>query len=441
MSQETRFGGRSRRPRARRVDPTAENIDLLAGEDDNLFADRQREAHGMDFRARKIFVVCIVLAVVYVVALLMPQGLVNPTNIISPQGGRTGYTFAWFVDDLSANLAYLAAAVTGQLDGPPQKIIDFLVVAAAGAGLALSGAVYQGAFRNALVSPSTLGVMTGSQLGLLVWVVVFIDGGILTTLGIRQGINEGYGWNVDGAERAFLEVFGSDFGLAVLSFIGCLLVVGIVLLVQRVAGAQKLSGIMLIITGQVVAGCLGVIGTVVRYYYATVAPDGEVALYLQELQISSFFREFTWGDVAVLFGMLGLTFAVVMRLRQKMMLLALDKTEQRTMGIETGRMQLAVVGTCTLLTAVVVSFCGAVGFVGFLVPHLARRLVGPNFKYLLPASAVIGALFVVAAYSLIMTTLGGSYATMTGMYISIGGAVVFLVTALRGKGVSLGTFR
>jgi iron complex transport system permease protein len=124
-----------------------------------------------------------------------------------------------------------------------------------------------------------------------------------------------------------------------------------------------------------------------------------------------------------------------------MMLLAFEEGESRTMGIDARRMQIVVVGLCTLLTAIIVSFCGAVGFVGFLVPHLARRLVGPNFKYLLPASVVLGGVFVLGAYLLLMVTLGGSYQTMLGMFISIGGAAVFLVTALRGRGRIDGTFK
>ena len=74
------------------------------------------------------------------------------------------------------------------------------------------------------------------------------------------------------------------------------------------------------------------------------------------------------------------------------------------------------------------------GFVGFFVPHLARRFVGPNFKYLLPASMAMGGVFVLTAYMLVSATLGPDYERMVGMFISIGGSAVFLVQALRGVG-------
>jgi iron complex transport system permease protein len=198
---------------------------------------------------------------------------------------------------------------------------------------------------------------------------------------------------------------------------------------------------MMIVTGQVVGAVAGVFTTLVTYYYATTDPYGDAAQFLQEVAVATFIRDFTWIDLVAIGVPLLATFLVVMRLRQKMMLLALDKTEQRTMGVNTRRMNVAVVMLCTLLTAIIISFCGTVGFVGFLVPHLARRLVGPNFKYLLPASTVLGAVFVLGAYALLEATLGVDYAQMVGMFISIGGAAVFLVTALRGKGAGFGAFK
>jgi iron complex transport system permease protein len=127
--------------------------------------------------------------------------------------------------------------------------------------------------------------------------------------------------------------------------------------------------------------------------------------------------------------------------QRKLSALAIDEVEQRAMGVETKRIQLVVVGLCTLLTAVIISFCGTIAFVGFIVPHLARRLVGPDFKYLLPASMAIGAVFVLLAYLVINVLFGNSGAELTGMVISVVGSVVFFATALqRGRGVQNGSF-
>lgn len=416
-------------------EPTAQNITFLdAG--DNPFAESVEAGHRVDPRAQKIFVLCVVLVALYVFALIVPKDLLNEAL---HNTSSAGYAFSWFVADLQENISSLIAVLTGSEGGAvgySSYMIRYVVIALAGAGLALSGAIYQGAFRNALVSPSTLGVMTGGQFGLMLWVVLFSSGSTAIATFYGGAEDSSWGEGISGVPS----YLSSSLGAAIISFAGCLIVVGLVLLTMRLAGGGT-SAIMMIITGQVISGVLGAIYNAVRYYYVVTDPYGEIAQMLTELQIASFWRSFGIVDIIAIGTPLLITFLVVMYLRQKMMVLAFDDAERRTIGIDARRMQFAVVMLCTLLTAIIVSFCGTVGFVGFLVPHLTRRLVGPNFKYLLPASTVLGAIFVLGAYVLLLMTLGTDYETMVGMYISIAGATVFLVTALRGKGAMLGGFR
>lgn len=403
--------------------------------EDNAYAEQASAGYRMDPRARKIAVIGICLVALYAFALVMPQDLLSPGMLATRPS--EGYTFSWFVSDLMQNVSDLAAVLTGNADsaslGYVSRMIRYVVVALAGAGLALTGAVYQGTFRNALVAPSTLGVMTGASFGLMLWVVLFADSGAVLYM-LSSGALDAT------AEGGVLPLLATQAGAAVMSFVGCFVVVGLVLVTMRAAGGGT-SPIIMIITGQMVGGVLGAISGLVRYYYVTTDPYGTIADLLTNLAIASFWRKFELFDIIVLTIPLAITFLVVMSLRQKMMILSLDEGEQRAMGVDIKLVRYAVVALCTLLTAIIVSFCGSVGFVGFLVPHMARRLVGPNFKYLLPATTVLGGLFVLGAYELLLVTLGADFETMVGMFISIGGAAVFLVTALRGKGVSLGGFR
>jgi iron complex transport system permease protein len=441
--------------------PTTENISLFEDVTGNLFADSVDKGHRVDPRAQKIFVLVAALLAIYFVCLIIPKDMLNWVVHL----GRTeGYTFSWFVRDLQKNVSGVLAVLTGQESGDGSYIggiylgnmLRQAVIALAGAGLALCGAVYQGTFRNALVSPSTLGVMSGAQFGLMIWVVFFglsyetpwFQKFYMETDQVVSIADGGFG--VSGIDKWYMPIPGVDLfwydlwnslGLAVFSFFGCILVVGLVLLTMRLSKTVRTSGIMMIITGQIIGGVTGAIYTTVRYFYVVTDPFGTKAQTLTELQIASFYRSFGWIDIAAIGIPLIITFFVVMKLRQKMMLLAFEEGESKTMGIDARRMQFAVVGLCTLLTAIIVSFCGAIGFVGFLVPHLARRIVGPNFRYLLPATTVFGAVFVLGAYMLLMATIGSDYQTMLGMYISIGGSIVFMATALRGKGTSYGGFR
>lgn len=103
------------------------------------------------------------------------------------------------------------------------------------------------------------------------------------------------------------------------------------------------------------------------------------------------------------------------------------------MGIATQRTQWITVIACTALTGVIVAFCGQVGMIGFIVPHLMRRVVGPDLRYLVPASALAGAGFLVLAYFCTTLFETGSVTTV-GVYTSIIGGLVFLVVAIRQRG-------
>ncbi|MDR3136703.1 MAG: iron ABC transporter permease [Coriobacteriales bacterium] len=148
---------------------------ILGDEQDNEFAESVNKGHRIDPRAQKIFICVITLLVVYVVSLITPTDMLNQVLHMTRE---TGYVFSWFVEDLQKNASGLIAALTGQATSQvsyASTMIRHVVIALAGAGLALCGAVYQGSFRNALAAPSTLGVMSGVQLGLMVFIVLFLD--------------------------------------------------------------------------------------------------------------------------------------------------------------------------------------------------------------------------------------------------------------------------
>jgi len=419
--------------KSRGTAPASHDAIVLDDEQANEFAQSVDKGHRVDPRAQVVFVLCVVLVVLYFFGLVVPKNLFNPN--LHQSGYASGFTFSWFVSDLIENVNGLVGVLLGHDEGAvpfASTMVRYLIIAMTGAGLALCGAVYQGTFRNALVSPSTLGVTSGATIGMMIWIVFLVDdeGTTVPWLSTYAG---------DGGD--FMAQLVSNYSLALISFAGCLIVVGTVLLVLKLSKRGLSSPIMMIITGQVIGGIMGAVSSAVRYYCIYENPYSVKSALVTELQIASFYRNYTWIDLALVGIPLVATFLVIMRLRRRMQLLSLAEGEARTMGVDVRRMRVVVVGLCTLLTAILISFCGQVGFVGFLVPHLARRLVGPDFGYLLPASTVLGGVFVLGAYILLLMTLGSSYDTMVGMFISIGGAAVFLVTALRGKGGARGEFK
>ena len=406
-------------------------------DDDNVYAHGVDAGHRVAPEAQKLFMMAVVLVAVFAFALIAPQDVFDFELY---ESADSGFTAAWLVSDVADNASGLLALLTGQSGGPmgySATVLRFVVMMLAGAALALCGAVYQGTFRNALVTPTTLGVMDGSMLGLYVWVALFaIDGDtvnwVSSTLGYADTLP---------ADGAVMSVLSSSFGLSLFSFAGCMLVVCIVLATVRLAGAKSTSGIMMVVAGQIVGGVIGAVCRTIRYYFDTTDPDGTVASLLSELQISSFYRDYSLADVLVIGVPLVIAFAAIMLMSGKMMLLTFEEGERRAMGVDGEAMRLATIVLCTLLTALVVSFCGRVGFVGFIIPHLARRIVGPNFRWLLPASALLGAVFVLGAHVLLVMTFGSEFENLTGTFMSLFGAVVFVVTAIGGGGSARGSFR
>ena len=429
MREKDRRGGK---PRVAHGAPTSENISLFPEAGDNEFAESVEQGHRIDPRAQKIFVMCVVLVVMYAVALVIPKNMLN--EAMTQSGYHQGYTFSWFVDSLQENVNGLVGVFTGH-DGEVGysfMLFRYIVIVLAGAGLALCGAVYQGSFRNALVSPSSMGVMSGAGAGMMLWVLLYVN---------DDASNVSWISNVDAGLSSTITAGGdpwaylwSTYSMCIYSFVGCALIAGLVLLTMAFSKKGSTSGLMIIITGQVFGGIIGAFTSMTRYYMTEVDGFESKLQLLNTTAIGSFYRNYSWIDVVAVLVPIALCVAVVMLLRQHMMVLSLGNEEARSMGVDSKRVQILVVAASTLLTAIIVSFCGRIGFVGFLIPHLARRMVGPNFKYLLPASMALGGLFVLVAYLVVSCTLGPDYETMVGMFISIGGSVIFLAQALGGAG-------
>ena len=419
------------KPRVAHDAPTTENISMFE-EGGNEYADMVDKGHRIDPRAQKIFICCVVLVVVYFIALIIPKDMIN--EALHTGGYNNGYSFSWFLEDLQSNINGIIGAFSGHDAeiGYSSTMVRYIIIVFAGAGLALCGAVYQGSFRNALVSPSSMGVTSGASLGMILWLLFFVNDECTNVPWISNISSE-----LNSAltpEGDIVEYLISSYSYSLFSFAGCMAIAGLVLLVMALSKKNTTSGLMIIIVGQVFGGILGSFSTIIRYYMTQV--DGfEAKLELMNsTAIGSFFRDYTFIDIIAVGIPIILCVAVVIGMNQKLMVLSFGNEQARSMGVDSKRTQLVVVAVSTLLTAVIISFCGRIGFVGFLVPHLARRIVGPNFKYLLPASMAIGGLFVLTAFMLVSALLGPDYETMVGMFISIGGAAVFLVQALRGAG-------
>jgi iron complex transport system permease protein len=228
-----------------------------------------------------------------------------------------------------------------------------------GSMLSLSGASYQGVFRNPLVDPYLLGAAAGAGLG--------------ATLVFAYGRTATSGWPVD--------------PLPLAAFVGALAAV----LVTYVVGASfGGSGLSLVLAGVAVAA----LGTAIQQYLLL-----RNSAVIKEVYswISGRVSTATWDDVKLVMPYVLVSSAVLLVHRRQLDVLRVGDEEAMTLGNEVRRVRLVVVIAATLGTAAVVSVSGLIGFVGIMVPHLVRLVAGSSYRVVLPMSILVGASFLILA--------------------------------------------
>ena len=245
-----------------------------------------------------------------------------------------------------------------QVRGP--RVLAALLV---GAALAAAGTAYQGMFRNPLVSPDILGVSTGAALGAVL--AIFLSQNILMT--------------------------------QLLAFAGGLAAVGLVYGVgSRLRGHDPL--LALVLTGVVIGTLLGSAIALLKYLADPYNQLPAITFWLLGSLASIAPKDLLVAAPLALAGLVPM-----LLLRWRMNLLALPDDEARALGVDTRRLRTLVVACATLMTASVVAISGIIGWVGLLIPHAARLVVGPDFGRLLPLAMLMGAAFMLAVDTLCRT--------------------------------------
>jgi iron complex transport system permease protein len=306
-----------------------------------------------------------------------------------------GVLVAFTVGRTPVSLGDLWAVLTGSGSESLQTVVwqirapRIAAAVAVGAALAVAGAAFQGLFRNPLVSPDLLGASAGAALGALL--------GIYFSLGIA--------------------------GIQLAAFVGGLVAVALV----YATGSAVRQGdpiLVLLLAGIVIGSLLGAgIGLV-----KTLA-DPYNQLPAMTFWLLGSLAAAHADDLPALLIPVALGLGVLMLLRWRLDVMSLPDEEARALGARTAWLRLGIVAAATLVTAASVAAAGIVGWVGLVVPHLARFLVGPSFVRLLPTAALLG-----AGLLLLIDTLARSVAAVEiplGILTAIIGSPFFI--ALLGR--------
>ena len=380
----------------------------------------QQEKRAQSSNRRRVAALAAIAAVILFITFILPEGML---------GGISGIdSFTVFSERVVDNVGRLVAVLANTNTGGNYALVVCRYTAAflMGAALGSCGAVYQGSFRNPLASPSTLGVVAGCLLGAVLYYLFMYDGWIeaslasaTTTLNLLSGLNP-------------LEYVWVVYGRAICAVLGGFAVVGTALLIARAMGGAAVTGVVLVVVGQVLMMVADSSVDLVRYYLET---SGDImrATLVQLAEVAPFSTIVTFLDLALVGIPIVIGLVVLLLLRNRMNVLTFSDAEARSLGVDIGRFRTGVVLLCTAITGVAVGFCGPVGMVGFVAPHVARRIVSPDFRYMLPASLLIGAIFLVIAEALTMQTEIGADQGVN-LITTVLGCIVFLVVAFKSRG-------
>jgi iron complex transport system permease protein len=341
------------------------------------------------------------------------------------------FTFAVFLDVVAYNLDGLTTVLTGGGGWFETRFMAVLVCAVSGAALGLTGSTYQGAFNNPLAAPKTLGVMAGGALGALVY-VLFLQG-----IGPQMpgGGSSVQGWQVVEWKASLppLELFWANYGQCLCSIAGCLVVVAVVVGLTSLIGRGRMSNIIVIIFGQVFAASVTAVIAFARYFFTT-GGGIDMADQLREIENYTMVRTYYFQDLLIIILPIVLCIVVVLLMRNRLTLLSFGDDEAASMGVNVNRTRYAMIIICTVMTGFAISFAGHVAFLGFISAHLARRIVGPDFKYLLPASVFVGGGFLTVIQYLSQSGLPFTSPYAAGVTCSILGPLLFLAVVLKQRG-------
>jgi iron complex transport system permease protein len=325
------------------------------------------------------------LAGLVTLVLVLVAGIVLGTVDLAP--GTTVAILVHRVLGLDITVTWPATAEAIVMDLRLPRVLTAMVV---GTGLAVAGATFQGLLRNPLADPYVLGTASGAALGAAIAVILPI--------------------------RGFILEFGLLHGLA---FLGALGSVTVVYRLSRTSSLAPLTSLLL--TGYAVGSLL--------------AAGLAMAMYLSGTGLREIFSYLlggfdgaSWGRLAVAAPLIiGGSVLILLRARQLNGFLLGEAAAH--LGVDVRRERAILLALASLVTAAGVAVAGLIGFVGLVIPHLVRLLVGPNARLVLPISALFGASLLAAA-DVVARMLGG---IPVGVVTAVIGAPFFLVLLRRAR--------
>ncbi len=335
------------------------------------------------FLYRKWLVLLILLAILFT------------SVIVSISVGSSGLSIRDILLALSGRGTRQTHAIVWNIRMP--RITTGIVV---GAALALAGCIMQNVLRNPLASSSTLGVSQGASFG-AAFAIVCLDAGA----------------QVNASTSAAAAVSITDPYLVTLcAFVGGFLTTVVILGLSRIA---RVSPGTMILAGVALSSLFSGATTIVQYFADDVKVASVVYWTFGDLGRAS------WREIALIFALTLLAFLYFLGNRWNFNAMESGPDTAKSLGVPVDRLILISMALCSLVAAVATAFVGCISFIGLIAPHMVRRFVGNDHRFLIPASALMGSVLLVLS-ELVSRTIVAPSILPIGALTSFLGAPMFL---------------
>ncbi|OAT81320.1 FecCD family ABC transporter permease [Desulfotomaculum copahuensis] len=282
------------------------------------------------------------------------------------------------------------------------RVLSALV---AGAGLSVAGCVMQNILRNPLASPFTLGISQGAACGAAVAIIALGAGSTGSTGADAVAINNPY-----------LVTFSA--------FLGAMAATMVVLFLARFKGVTPEA---MVLAGVALGSLFSAVTVVLQYFASDVQVASIVFWTFGDVSRAS------WCDLEILAVVTGAALFYFMANRWNYNALASGEETAKGLGVDVEKIRLTGMFLASLITAVAVSFLGIIGFIGLVGPHMMRRILGGDHRFLIPAASVAGGLLLLAADTVARTVIA-PVVLPVGAITSFMGAPLFLYLLAGGYG-------
>jgi iron complex transport system permease protein len=345
--------------------------------------DKVKEKYSKRTSRWKLIVLLLIVALVAVVILCLNIGFapISFSDILAILGKQIPFINHYIG---SSSVSSINEAIIIQI-----RLPRILAGAIVGAGLAAAGVMYQGVFRNPMADSYLLGASAGASFA---YTLAVIYAGSLA-----------------------LNFFGLGF-FQIVAFLGAVLTVFLVYFMSRVGNKVPITTLLL--SGIVVNIFILALQTVFELRSGK-ALIGIVAW------IAGGFSNITWTNVYVVFPFVLIGIVIAYFFTKDLNMLSMGDDTAQHLGVNTERVRQILLLISSLITGAVVSISGVIGFVGLIIPHMTRLVIGPDHRILLPTSAIVGAIFLILCDSVARVATGASELPV-GVITALAGTPFFI---------------